>query len=119
MALKTVTEQAEGLLTDLLKYELNATYCREKVQVSAAVTRGQPLTRGANGQYRPLDPTAAIEVPHAVALFDALATEHTAVIRRACVLARSALVMATGSEEQQAAVITKLNDAGLVVVEDY
>ena len=111
--LKTWTEECGPILSDLLKYEINSTYCREKAKVSVAVKRGDVLARDASGKYR-IATGAADAI--AVAVDDADANAVTAVFRRAVVLSRDAVNLPEDATQAQAIVVA-LGDKDIVLAE--
>lgn len=112
--LKTWSEECGQILSDLLKYELNSTYCREKAKVSEAVKRGDVLARdAASGEYKIA--TGASDAI-AVAVDDADANATTAVFRRAVVLSRDAVNLPDDATQAQAIVVA-LGDKDIVLAE--
>ena len=111
--LKTWTEECGPILSDLLKYEINSTYCREKAKVSVAVKRGDVLARDASGEYK-IATGAADAI--AVAVDDADANAVTAVFRRAVVLSRDAVNLPEDATQAQAIVVA-LGDKDIVLAE--
>lgn len=112
--LKTWGADCGPTVSDLLKYELNSTYSREKVTVSEAVTRGDILARDtATGEYKiAATPAEAI----AVAAHDADADAVTAVFRRAVVLSRDAVHLPVDAAQATAYVVA-LGDKDIVLAE--
>lgn len=122
MSLTTTTATMGSRLSDLLKREIDQAWCREQVDLTnAAVDAGQVLCRQSDGKYRAYDPDAddpADPLPSAVALFAGAANGKVIVARRGVILAASALVHKTGAtDEQKAASIQALADAGIVALE--
>lgn len=124
MPLNTYTETMGSRLSDLLKFEVNPSLCRETVTLTAAaVTAGAVLGRTtATGAYKAHDPAATdgSEKAIAVALYDAPASGQCIVVRRSAIVAKDALVWKAGmTDAQKAAALQQLADAGIVALDAF
>jgi hypothetical protein len=122
MGFETTTETMESVPSDLIGWELDQSYCREIVTLTAvAVVKGAVLARNAAGAYLLQAPAASdgTEIPRAIALEAGAASGTVTVLRRNAIVKSSALVFAGAiTAPQKAAAILALTDAGIVVRDD-
>jgi hypothetical protein len=122
MGFETTTETMESVLTDIIGWELDQSYCREVVTLTAtAVAKGAVLARNAAGAYLLQAPAASdgTQTPRAIALEAGDASGKVLVLRRNAIVKSSALVWAGGiTAGQKTTAIQVLADAGILVRDD-
>ena len=120
MKMKTTTAEQGGMLSDLLKFEIDHTYCRDKGLGANSIKFGQIVVfagiLNSVSLWERAEETVAAGAVLGVALNDAEDDDLLVILRRGATVARAALDL-LGTEEQQAAVIEKLRASGIAVAE--